>query len=161
MIPSISISIPPSVREAAKQTTEEVMKALDSKMRAFQSLYSQVSCSDMSAMNRISDVCAPLSGNGGGGDAKLDWRADPFRSASDLTLNVYDWSRDDGQPTPYYAHLLLLAHGGRQSGSGGGGGAAATATATATAVAARVSAGGHTTKCCIGRTATSAATAAS
>ena len=48
MIPSISM-IPPSAREAAKETTEEVMKALDSKMRAFQSLYSQVSCSDMSA----------------------------------------------------------------------------------------------------------------
>ena len=66
MIPSISM-IPPSAREAAKETTEEVMKALDSKMRAFQSLYSQVSCSDMSAMNRISDVCAPLSGGNGGG----------------------------------------------------------------------------------------------
>ena len=115
MIPSISM-IPPSAREAAKETTEEVMKALDSKMRAFQSLYSQVSCSDMSAMNRISDVCAPLSGGNGGEDARLDWRADPFRSGSDLTLNVYDGGRDDGRPTPYYAHALLLAHGGRKSG---------------------------------------------
>ncbi|KAL3801136.1 hypothetical protein ACHAW5_011084 [Stephanodiscus triporus] len=102
MIPSITI--PPSAREAAMETKEEVM-------RAFQSLYSQVSCTDLSAMKQIAD-CVPL--NGGGGDVTLDWRADPFHSKSDLTLNIYD-GKEDGQPTPYYAHTLLLVQGGRRS----------------------------------------------
>jgi len=139
------MSIPPSAREAAKETTEEVMKALDSKMRAIQSLYSQVSCSEMSAMNRtLSDVCAPLGSGNGEDDGRLDWRADPFRSGSDLTLNVYTTTTTTSgggaagaagaaaaagagtttiatggqqpQPTTYYAHALLLAHGGRKSG---------------------------------------------
>ncbi|KAL3811004.1 hypothetical protein ACHAXA_002281 [Cyclostephanos tholiformis] len=110
MIPSITI--PPSARDAAKETTEEVMKALDSKMRAFQSLYSQVSCTDLLAIKHQVADCVPLVG--GGNDVALNWRSDPFLSMSDLTLNVYD-GRDDGQPTPYYAHTLLLAHGGRKS----------------------------------------------
>jgi hypothetical protein len=113
MIPSITI--PPSARDAAKETTEEVMKALDSKMRAFQSLYSQVSCTDLLAIKQQVADCVPLRG-GMGGDVALDWRSDPFLSNSDLTLNVYDGSGGgNGGPTPYYAHTMLLAHGGRKS----------------------------------------------
>ena len=76
------------------------------------SFYSQVSCTDLSAIQ--APDCAPLKGAmpGFGGDGEgavaLDWRADPFLSMSDLTLVVYDGSGG----TPYHVHTLLLAYGG-------------------------------------------------
>mmetsp|Transcript_20057 Transcript_20057/g.43500 ORF Transcript_20057/g.43500 Transcript_20057/m.43500 type:complete len:592 (-) Transcript_20057:127-1902(-) len=102
MIPTIAI--PPSAKEAAKETTEEMRKA-------FHSFYSQVSCTDLSSA--IQADCTPL-GNGRDmeGAVTLDWRADPFVSMSDLTLMVYDGSGG----VPYHVHTLLLAHGGRKSG---------------------------------------------
>ena len=115
------------------------MKVLDSKIRQVQSLYThvsaQVSCSEISAMKQLAD-CSNATGGGGGGSARdvvLDWRADPFVSLSDLTLNVYtsdaamiDSATPGGAavsqqqqqlkaPTVYYTHTLLMAYGGRKS----------------------------------------------
>ena len=82
------------MQSSAKETTEEVFKVLDNKLRQVQSLYShvssQVSCSELSAMKQLAD-CSAIGGGGGAAarDVVLDWRADPFVSLSDLTLNVY------------------------------------------------------------------------
>ena len=139
MIPTIAL---PS---SAKETTEEVLKVLDTKIRQVQSLYSHVSsqvisCGETSAMKQLAeDGCPSLSSSGTAGarDVVLDWRADPFLSLSDLTLNVYTDTSNNGhqdddaitalsidsalqqqqqqRPTPYYTHTLLLAYGGRKS----------------------------------------------
>ena len=121
MIPGINI--PPAAKSAAKEAAEDLLKA-------FQSFNTQVSCTDLTA---IQD-CTPLNNNGGsGGDGtvKLDWRSDPFVSMSDLTLVVYDGSSSsssssaqqqqlgsngNGNGTHYHVHTLLLAYGGRKSG---------------------------------------------
>jgi len=111
MIPPL---IPPSAREAAIETTgrakEMAREAFETTGRAkelFHSFYSQVNCTDLSA---IQSEC-----NINGGTSKdavaLDWRADPFVSMSDLALEVYDGSGS----IPYHVHTLLLAHGGRRS----------------------------------------------
>lgn len=137
MIPTIADF--PSMQSSAKETTEEVLKVLDSKIRQVQSLYShvssQVSCSELSAMKQLADCSNATRGGGAGGarDVVLDWRADPFVSLSDLTLNVYTSDQaatiNNAMPTPqrqqqqqkeeapsvYYTHTLLLAYGGRKS----------------------------------------------
>ena len=85
------------------ETTEEMKKV-------FHSFYSQVSCTDLAA---IQADCTPLKGGDDNmeGDVTLDWRADPFVSMSDLTLVVYDGTGG----TPYHVHSLLMAYGGRKS----------------------------------------------
>mmetsp|Transcript_31508 Transcript_31508/g.76189 ORF Transcript_31508/g.76189 Transcript_31508/m.76189 type:complete len:600 (+) Transcript_31508:69-1868(+) len=101
-----AIHIPPSAKEVAKETTVEMRKA-------FHSFYSQVSCTDLSAIQ--TPDCAPLkecNANNMEGAVTLDWRADPFVSMSDLTLVVYDGSGG----IPYHVHTLLLVYGGRKSG---------------------------------------------
>ena len=94
------------------ETTEEMMKA-------FQSFYSQVNCSDLSLSIQAPD-CTHLKGggrnDGNDGGVKLDWRADPFLSMSDLTLVVFDGRTDGGGGISYFAHTLVLAYGGRKSG---------------------------------------------
>ncbi|KAL7440728.1 hypothetical protein ACHAXH_004297 [Discostella pseudostelligera] len=118
MIPSISI-LPSSAKEAAMETTEEMMKA-------FQSLYSQVNCSDMSLSLPTPD-CSHLTGgegrndDDGEGGVKLNWRVDPFMSMSDLSLVVFDGRADSGTKgssggIAYHVHTLTLAYGGRKSG---------------------------------------------
>ena len=120
MIPSISI-LPPSAKEAAMETTEEMIKA-------FQSLYAQVNCSDLSLSIPTPD-CTHLKGegrhddhDGGDGDVKLNWRADPFISMSDLSVVVFDGSSrvDSGSGSgggiAYHVHTLSMAYGGRKSG---------------------------------------------
>lgn len=102
MIPPINI--PSSAREAAIETTDRAKEM-------FNSFYSQVSCTDLSAIQSECNF------KGGGskdaeGAVSLDWRADPFLSMSDLTLVVYDGSGS----IPYHVHTLLLAYGGRKSG---------------------------------------------
>ncbi|KAL9179235.1 hypothetical protein ACHAXT_008525 [Thalassiosira profunda] len=95
-----------AAKEAAREATEDMR-------RAFTSFYSQVSCSDLSAIQ--APGCTPLKGSGGRdseGDVTLDWRADPIISLSDLTLVVYDGSAG----APYHVHTLLMAYGGRKSG---------------------------------------------
>ena len=116
MIPAINI--PPAAKSAAKEAAEDLLKA-------FQSFNTQVSCTDLSA---IQD-CTPLNNGGSSGDGtvKLDWRSDPFVSMSDLTLVVYDGGSSsssaqqqqlgsNGNGTHYHVHTLLLAYGGRKSG---------------------------------------------
>ena len=101
------------------ETTEEMMKA-------FQSLYSQVNCSDMSLSLPTPD-CSHLTGgegrndDDGEGGVKLNWRADPFMSMSDLSLVVFDGRADSGTKgssggIAYHVHTLTLAYGGRKSG---------------------------------------------
>lgn len=98
------------------ETTEEMMKA-------FQSLYSQVHCGDLSLSIPTPD-CTHLKGEGrndddGEGGVKLDWRADPFISMSDLTLVVFDGRADSGSSgggVAYHVHTLSMAYGGRKSG---------------------------------------------
>lgn len=104
MIPPIREVLGSSAREAAIETTDRAKEM-------FHSFYSQVSCTDLSA---IQSECNPKGGFGkdAEGAVALDWRADPFLSMSDLTLVVYDGSGG----TPYHVHTLLLAHGGRKSG---------------------------------------------
>ena len=136
MLPTIADSFP-SMQSSAKETTEEVLKVLDSKIRQVQSLYthvsSQVSCSEISAMKQLADCSNATGGGGSARDVVLDWRADPFVSLSDLTLNVYTSdaaminsatpgvvSQQQQQqqlkaPTVYYTHTLLMAYGGRKS----------------------------------------------
>jgi len=101
------------------ETTEEMRQAAKEALahgrEAFHSFYSQVSCTDLSA---IQADCNPLKGSNGSnrdmeGAVSLDWRADPFLSMSDLTLVVFDGS---GSSVPYHVHTLLLAYGGRKSG---------------------------------------------
>ena len=117
MIPAINI--PSAAKSAAKEAAEDLLKA-------FQSFNTQVSCTDLSA---IQD-CTPLNnGSSGDGTVKLDWRSDPFVSMSDLTLVVYDGSSSSSSAqqqqlgsngnsngTHYHVHTLLLAYGGRKSG---------------------------------------------
>ncbi|KAL7528077.1 hypothetical protein ACHAXR_004428 [Thalassiosira sp. AJA248-18] len=107
MIPTI----PPSAKEAALETTEEMRKAAGEAFRFFSS---QVSCTDLSAIQ--APDCTPLTKGGNDRDMEgavtLDWRADPFVSMSDTTLVVYDGSGG----IPYHVHTLLLAYGGRKSG---------------------------------------------
>lgn len=109
--------IPPGAKEAAMETTEEVKKAAKeaafAAKESFHSFYSQVSCTDLSAIQGVD--CNPIKNRRGGdmeGAVTLDWRADPFVSMSDLTLVVYDGSAG----IPYHVHTLLLAYGGRKSG---------------------------------------------
>jgi hypothetical protein len=97
-----NIMIPSSARDAARETTEEVLKlkAIDARMREFHALYSQVNCAHPTAdllanVGRQVYECG-VPGGGGDGDAiALDWRSDPFLSNSDVTLNVYA-AADDG-----------------------------------------------------------------
>ena len=126
MAPSFQMPSVPNLPTSAKETTEEMRKA-------FQSLYSTaVSCSDLSAIQQrialpvgaVDEACIPLregswkdsctagAGRDMEGAVKLDWRADPFLSMSDLQLVVYDGS---GGVT-YHVHTLLLVYGGRRSG---------------------------------------------
>mmetsp|Transcript_29595 Transcript_29595/g.54306 ORF Transcript_29595/g.54306 Transcript_29595/m.54306 type:complete len:645 (+) Transcript_29595:239-2173(+) len=121
------LNIPPGAKEAALETTEEMRVAakevLAQGREVFHSFYSQVSCTDLSAI-QASANCAPLKAGGGAhhppgsrdgeGAITLDWRADPFVSMSDLTLVVYDGTRNGG--AEYHVHTLLLAYGGRKSG---------------------------------------------
>mmetsp|Transcript_20723 Transcript_20723/g.37411 ORF Transcript_20723/g.37411 Transcript_20723/m.37411 type:complete len:577 (+) Transcript_20723:45-1775(+) len=111
--------IPPmnSAKEAAMETTEEMRKvakeAVAQGREALHSFYSQVSCTDLSAIQ--APDCNHLKGGNRRdteGSVTLDWRADPFVSMSDLTLVVYDGSGG----IPYHVHTLLLAYGGRKSG---------------------------------------------
>ncbi len=101
------------------ETTEEMMKA-------FQSLYSQVNCGDLSLSIRTPD-CTHLKGEGrnddggGDGDVKLNWRDDPFISMSDLTLVIFDGRADNvtgggDSGVAYHVHTLSMAYGGRKSG---------------------------------------------
>jgi len=115
------LNIPPGAKEAAIETTEEMRVAakevLAQGREVFHSFYSQVSCTDLSAIQQAAN-CAPLKAGGGShphqDDIALDWRADPFVSMSDLTLVVYDGTRNGGKE--YHVHTLLLAYGGRKSG---------------------------------------------
>ena len=92
--------IPSSARDSARETTEEVLKAIDARMREFHALYSQVNCAHptadlLASVGRQVYECG-VPGGGGDGDAiALDWRSDPFLSNSDVTLNVYA-AADDG-----------------------------------------------------------------
>ncbi|KAL7552737.1 hypothetical protein ACHAWF_015975 [Thalassiosira exigua] len=124
------IHIPPSARSAALEATEEArrhaVEAAGEFRKSVRSLYSQVSCSDLSSIQ--APDCRPLKGgsgwgsgaggSGGGRDVEgavtLDWRADPIESMSDLILTVYDGSPGGG--ISYHVHTLLLAYGGRKSG---------------------------------------------
>ncbi len=120
-----NIMIPSSARDAAMETTEEVLKAINTRMREFHTLYSQANCAHPTAdllanVGRQVYECGVPRGGGDGDAVALDWRLDHFLSNSDVTLNVYA-AADDGNvgtgksPTPYYAHAMLLAHGGRRS----------------------------------------------
>ena len=112
------INIPPNAKEAAMETTEEMLKAGKEAFHSFKdmtdSFYSQVSCTDLSA---IQADCTTIKKGGGRdnnmeGAVALDWRLDPFVSMSDLTLIVYDGRAG----VPYHVHTLLMAYGGRKSG---------------------------------------------
>jgi hypothetical protein len=95
-------------------------------------------------MKQLADCSSNIGGGGAGAagarDVVLDWRADPFVSLSDLTLNVYTTTtppndntdnaihnnntehgiasqqqQQQKAPTVYYTHTLLMAYGGRKS----------------------------------------------